>query len=385
MATHQHDDRSAEVLDPVCGMTISPADAVGTLQHVGHTHHFCSDACLQKFRENPTAFVGEKPRASASPANADAEYTCPMHPEIRQMGPGSCPICGMALEPVHVTLEEQPNEELIDMTRRFWWSLALTSPLLGFMIAEFLPGHLLHRLPSGWLNWIELILATPVVLWGGWPFFQRGWASVVTRHLNMFTLIALGVGAAFSYSVVATLAPDLFPASFRIGDQVAVNFEPAAVIIVLVLLGQVLELRARSQTSNAIRNLLGLAPKTARRVSATGEEDVVQMRIGPGQLGRARDPKRGGQILFLLEGAFGLEFDDVSPEGAKFELGRWIPKVGRGEPKGGFRACQRNPSAQVERVAFTPKQQIGEWDRLVGSHDGRRLEPGRCRYALVSL
>lgn len=292
MATHQHDDRSAEVLDPVCGMTISPADAVGTLQHVGHTHHFCSDACLQKFRENPTAFVGEKPRASASPANADAEYTCPMHPEIRQMGPGSCPICGMALEPVHVTLEEQPNEELIDMTRRFWWSLALTSPLLGFMIAEFLPGHLLHRLPSGWLNWIELILATPVVLWGGWPFFQRGWASVVTRHLNMFTLIALGVGAAFSYSVVATLAPDLFPASFRIGDQVAVYFEPAAVIIVLVLLGQVLELRARSQTSNAIRNLLGLAPKTARRVSATGEEDVPVEHVHIGDRLRVRPGER---------------------------------------------------------------------------------------------
>lgn len=292
MATHQHDDRSAEVLDPVCGMTISPADAVGTLQHAGHTYHFCSDACLQKFRENPTAFVGEKPRASASPANAAAEYTCPMHPEIRQMGPGSCPICGMALEPVHVTLEEQPNEELIDMTRRFWWSLALTSPLLGFMIAEFLPGHLLHRLPSGWLNWIELILATPVVLWGGWPFFQRGWASVVTRHLNMFTLIALGVGAAFGYSVVATLAPNLFPASFRMGDQVAVYFEPAAVIIVLVLLGQVLELRARSQTSNAIRNLLGLAPKTARRVSASGEEDVPVEHVHIGDRLRVRPGER---------------------------------------------------------------------------------------------
>ena len=292
MATHQHDDGSAEVLDPVCGMTISPADAVGTLQHAGHTYHFCSDACLQKFRENPTAFVGEKPRASTSPGHADAEYTCPMHPEIRQMGPGSCPICGMALEPVHVTLEEQPNEELIDMTRRFWWSLALTAPLLGFMIAEFLPGHLLHRLPSGWLNWMELILATPVVLWGGWPFFQRGWASVVTRHLNMFTLIALGVGAAFGYSVVATLAPDLFPASFRMGDQVAVYFEPAAVIIVLVLLGQVLELRARSQTSNAIRNLLGLAPKTARRVSANGEEDVPVEHVHIGDRLRVRPGER---------------------------------------------------------------------------------------------
>jgi Cu+-exporting ATPase len=295
MATHQHhqhEHESVEVLDPVCGMTISPTDAVGTLSHAGQTYHFCSDSCLQRFRENPAEFVGETPRGSSAEADPAAEYTCPMHPEIRQIGPGSCPICGMALEPVNVTLEEQPNEELEDMTRRFWWSLGLTVPILGFMVAEFLPGDLLHRLPAGWRNWIELALATPVVLWGGWPFFQRGWASVRTLHLNMFTLIALGVGAAYGYSVVATLMPGIFPQSFYMGHEVAVYFEPAAAIVVLVLLGQVLELRARAGTSAAIRNLLGLAPKTARKVNDNGNEEDIpvehvhigdRLRVRPGE------------------------------------------------------------------------------------------------------
>ena len=190
------------------------------------------------------------------------EWTCPMHPEIVRDEPGSCPICGMALEPRVVTLEEQ-NPELDDMTRRFRWSLGVTVPILAFMVSEFLPGQpLQHALPPAWMTWSQFLLATPVVLWGGWPFFVRGWASVVNRHLNMFTLIALGVGAAYAYSVVATLAPGLFPASFRThGDQIGVYFEPAAVIVVLVLLGQVLELRARSRTSSAIRKLLGLRPR----------------------------------------------------------------------------------------------------------------------------
>ena len=295
MATRQHQHQqhdSADVLDPVCGMTISPADAVGTLDHGAHTYHFCSDTCMQKFRENPAQFVGRKSQVSTPPVDADAEYTCPMHPEIRQKGPGSCPICGMALEPVNVSLDEGPNEELEDMTRRFWWSLAITAPILAVMVAEFLPGHLLHGLPAGWLNWIELALATPVVLWGGWPFFLRGWASVTSMHLNMFTLIAVGVGAAYGYSVVATMAPGLFPESFRMGDQVAVYFEPAAVIVVLVLLGQVLELRARAGTSAAIRNLLGLAPKLAHKIAASGtEEDIPvehvqvadRLRVRPGE------------------------------------------------------------------------------------------------------
>src|SRR5256886_3035452 len=201
-----------------------------------------------------------------TPAATKTEWTCPMHPEVVRDAPGSCPICGMALEPRVVTLEER-NPELDDMTRRFRLSLLFTTPILALMISGFVPGQPLQSLlPHGALNRVEFFLASPVILWGGWPFFQRAWASVVNRHLNMFTLIGLGVGASYSYSVVATLAPDLFPESFRMSGQAAVYFEPAAVIVVLVLLGQVLELRARSRTSGAIRNLLGLAPKTARRL-----------------------------------------------------------------------------------------------------------------------
>jgi Cu+-exporting ATPase len=310
-------------------MTISPDDAVGHVDYKGQTYYFCSESCLDQFRATPEAFLGERPAATPpSPADMEREYTCPMDPEVRQKGPGacpkcgmalepidfapvtktewtcpmhpavvrdepgSCPICGMALEPRTVTLEES-NPELEDMTRRFRWSALITAPTLAFMISEFLPGQPLQRmLPHGWMNWIQLALATPVVLWGGWPFFVRGWASVVNRHLNMFTLIALGVGAAYAYSVVATLAPGLFPDSFRIMGEVAVYFEPAAVIVVLVLLGQVLELRARSQTSTAIRRLLGLAPKTARRVEADGTENDIplehvqvghRLRVRPGE------------------------------------------------------------------------------------------------------
>ena len=282
---------SKEVVDPVCGMTIDPADAVGDVTHDGQTFYFCNESCLERFKADPAQFTGGGRQAeAATPSNMDAEYTCPMHPEIRQKGPGSCPICGMALEPVAVTLEEQPNDELDDMTRRFRWSLLLTAPILAFMVSEFLPGQPLQRLlPPGALNWVELVLATPVVLWGGWPFFARGAESVVSRHLNMFTLIAMGVGAAYAYSVAATLAPGLFPDSFRMAGQVAVYFEPAAVIVVLVLLGQVLELRARSRTSDAIRNLLRLAPKTARLVGDDGvERDVPLEQVHVGDRLRVR-------------------------------------------------------------------------------------------------
>ena len=282
---------SKEVVDPVCGMTIDPADAVGDVTHDGQTFYFCNESCLERFKADPAQFTGGGRQAeAATPSNNDAEYTCPMHPEVRQKGPGSCPICGMALEPVAVTLEEQPNDELDDMTRRFRWSLLLTAPILAFMVSEFLPGQPLQRLlPPGALNWVELVLATPVVLWGGWPFFARGAESVVSRHLNMFTLIAMGVGAAYAYSVAATLAPGLFPDSFRMAGQVAVYFEPAAVIVVLVLLGQVLELRARSRTSDAIRNLLRLAPKTARLVGDDGvERDVPLEQVHVGDRLRVR-------------------------------------------------------------------------------------------------
>ncbi|MEO8257866.1 MAG: heavy metal translocating P-type ATPase [Acidobacteriota bacterium] len=282
-----------DVLDPVCGMTISPDDAAGHLDHEGHTYYFCGESCVKQFRTDPGRFVDAQQDPGTAVADPAAEYTCPMHPEIRQEGPGSCPICGMALEPVAITLEEQPSEELDDMMRRFRWSLVVTAPILAFMVSEFLPGQPLHHLlPAGALNWLELALATPVVLWGGWPFFRRGWASVVSRHLNMFTLIALGVGAAYGFSVIATIAPGLFPDAFRMNGAVGVYFEPAAVIVVLVLLGQVLELRARSQTSSAIRKLLGLAPKTARRIGSDGREQDVplgdvqvgdRLRVRPGE------------------------------------------------------------------------------------------------------
>jgi P-type Cu+ transporter len=307
----------AEVLDPVCGMTIAPADAVGTAEYKGEIYHFCSESCLEQFRADPARFVdSDRQQEATAPADMDAEYTCPMHPEIRQRGPGSCPICGMALEPVTVTLEEQPNEELLDMTRRFRWSLALTAPILAFMGDEFIPGQPLHAvLPAGALNWVELVLATPVVLWAGWPFFARGWSSIVSRNLNMFTLIALGVGAAYAYSVVATLVPGVFPHSFRMGDAVAVYFEPAAVIVVLVLLGQVLELRARSRTSAAIKNLLGLAPKTARLIAADGsEQDVPLEEVRVGNRLRVRPGERVPVDGVVQEGTTTIDESMVTGE-----------------------------------------------------------------------
>jgi Cu+-exporting ATPase len=250
------------------------------------------------------------------------EWTCPMHPEIVRDAPGSCPICGMALEPRVVTIEES-NPELDDMTRRFWLSTAITTPMLAFMISEFLPGRPLQTLmPHGWMNWIQLALATPVVLWGGWPFFVRGWVSVVNRHLNMFTLIALGVGAAYVYSVIATMAPDVFPDSFRIMGEVAVYFEPAAVIVVLVLLGQVLELRARSRTSSAIRNLLGLAPKTARRIEADGSDrDVPLSEVQVGDRLRVRPGERVPVDGVVLEGRTAIDESMVTGEPIPVEKG----------------------------------------------------------------
>ncbi len=240
-----------------------------------------------------------------------------MDPEVRQIGPGACPKCGMALEPVEVSLEDTANPELDDMTRRFRVSLALTVPILAFMISEMLPGPPLHGLlPAAALNWVQLALATPVVLWGGWPFFERGWASVVNRHLNMFTLIALGVGAAYGFSVVATLAPGLFPVSFRgHGDQVAVYFEPAAVIVVLVLLGQVLELRARSRTGAAIKTLLGLAPTTARRVGADGSEvDVPLAEVHVGDRLRVRPGERIPVDGVVVDGGSSVDESMVTGE-----------------------------------------------------------------------
>lgn len=263
--------------DPVCGMAVDPHETTHRAQYGGRPYYFCSSGCQSKFEADPARYVDPKVATAADIAPAGATYTCPMHPEIRQVGPGSCPICGMALESVLVTAEAQPNAELIDMSRRFWIGLVLALPVA---ILE-MGGHLLdldHVIPRHLSNWIQLALATPVVLWAGWPFFERGWHSLVSRNFNMFTLIAMGTGVAWGYSVVATLMPGIFPPAFRGHDgSVAVYFEAAAVITVLVLLGQVLELRARESTGGAIRALLDLAPKTARRLNADGSEEEVQL------------------------------------------------------------------------------------------------------------
>jgi Cu+-exporting ATPase len=256
-----------------------------------------------------------EPATLAAPATK-TEYTCPMHPEIVRDAPGDCPICGMALEPRTITLDEA-NPELDSMTRRLWVCATLTAPLLLIMLAEVLPGHPLRHMLSGRaLGVIELLLATPVVLWGGLPFFERGWASIVSRHLNMFTLIAIGSGSAYLYSVTALLAPQLFPASFRSMDgQLGLYFEAAAVITVLVLLGQVLELKARSQTSGAIKALLGLAPKTARRIAADGtEHDVDLNAIHVGDRLRVRPGEKVPTDGVLIEGGSSVDESMVSGE-----------------------------------------------------------------------
>ncbi|HKC51803.1 MAG TPA: heavy metal translocating P-type ATPase, partial [Myxococcota bacterium] len=270
-------------LDPVCGMTAS-AESPHQHLHGGVTYRFCGAGCLAKFRASPERYLGSAPQSHASESRAaaslSARWTCPMHPEIVRDQPGACPICGMALEPMGAGGDER-NPELDDMTRRFWVSLALTLPVFGLAMAEMLPGFY-GAVPFAprTLAWLQLALGSPVVLWGGWPFFVRGWNSLVTRHLNMFTLIAMGTGAAWTYSAAATVAPEIFPASFRdLSGGVAVYFEAAAVIVTLVLLGQVLELRARSQTRAAIRALLGLAPKTARRLTDDGREEDVPLEL----------------------------------------------------------------------------------------------------------
>jgi Cu+-exporting ATPase len=279
------DTALTKVKDPVCGMSVDPATAKNRLIYRGHEYFFCGARCRARFDADPESFL--KPKQPAAPALAGAMYTCPMHPEIRQQGPGSCPICGMALEPEQVSLDDAADPELIDMTRRFWIALALTVPVFVIEMGSHL--GLMHLLPMGWSNWISFVLATPVVLWAGAPFFVRGWQSLLTRNLNMFTLIAMGTGVAWLYSVVAVLAPGLFPPAFRdMHGAVGVYFEAAAVIIVLVLLGQILELRARASTSGAIRALLGLAPKTARRVTDHGDEDVAIDAIAVGDLLRVR-------------------------------------------------------------------------------------------------
>jgi len=295
--SHDHDHHmpgaapAGAARDPVCGMSVDPHTARHTATHAGRPYYFCSARCRERFIADPGRYLAPE-EARAEPVPEGTIYTCPMHPEIRQIGPGACPICGMALEPEVASSDTGPNPELVDMTRRFWIGLALTLPVFVLEMG----GHLfdLHMLIGTQVsNWVQLVLATPVVLWAGWPFLARGWASVRSHNLNMFTLIALGTGVAWAYSVVATLLPGLFPTPFRTMDgAVPVYFEAAAVITVLVLLGQVLELKARERTGGAIRALLDLAPKRARRIRADGSDEEVgldavhagdRLRVRPGE------------------------------------------------------------------------------------------------------
>ena len=343
--------------DPVCGMTVDPAKVAATVEHEGTRYFFCSQGCATKFRADPQKYLAPRPTAPSSTpprqTEKQTEYICPMDPEVHKMGPGAClqcgmalepaiirapatrrdftcpmhpqisrgepgncPICGMTLEPRESTCEEL-NPELVDMTRRFWISVVLAVPLLALMVSDLIPSMPLQHLvsPRTWA-WIEFALATPVVFWCGWPFFVRGWQSIVKRSLNMFTLIALGTGAAYSYSVVATFVPQLFPLSFRgEGGEIALYYEPAVVIIALVLLGQVMELRARSQTGSAIRALLGLAPKTARRLDAQSREaDVPLEQVQVGDRLRVRPGEKIPVDGVLLEGHSSVDESMVSGE-----------------------------------------------------------------------
>ena len=268
---HQHKDEASgkTTTDLVCGMTVDPASAKHHTDYKGQTYYFCRAGCREKFEADPERYLSPEKSALSAVVPEGAIYICPMDPEIRQAGPGSCPICGMALEPELITADAGPNPELADISRRFWIGLALALPVFLMEMGGHMAGIRLFSPQVS--NWVQMALATPVVLWAGWPFFERGWQSVVTHNLNMFTLIAMGTGVAWFYSVVATLAPGIFPDAFRMsGGTVPVYFEAAAVITVLVLLGQVLELRARDQTGGAIRALLDLAPKRARRIAADG-------------------------------------------------------------------------------------------------------------------
>ena len=352
------------ITDPVCGTKINPNTAAGSYEYEAQTYFFCSAHCLERFRAEPLQFLKgseevHSPRAMSSvkvaePTHREIDYTCPMDPEVRQKGPGACPKCGMALEPLTVSAptarteyvcpmhpqiartepgacpicgmaleprtmsaEEEVNPELVEMKRRFWVSLLLTVPTLLLAMADMIPGQpVKHAIGSSLATWAQLVLATPVVLWGGWPFFQRGWASLLNRSLNMFTLIAVGTGTAYVYSIVATLAPEIFPNSFRSHNgEVAVYFEAAAAITTLVLLGQVLELRARSKTSSAIKALLGLAPKTARLLAEDGsEKDLPLDQVKPGDRLRIRPGEKVPVDGTVLEGLSSIDESMVTGE-----------------------------------------------------------------------
>ena len=320
-ATHHHAGGHAHgaaapglATDPVCGMTVDPATARHHAEHAGALYYFCGARCLERFTADPVRYLAPTKPAAAYAA-AGGLWTCPMHPEVVRDKPGSCPICGMALEPMTPTAGEADNPELADMTGRFWIGLALSVPLLALAM-------LWHSPPRS-VVWLQLVLATPAVLWAGAPFFRRGWESVANRRLNMFTLIALGTGVAYLYSLVAALVPGIFPASFRLPDGgVPLYFEAAAVIVTLVLLGQVLELRARSQTSSAIRALLDLAPKRARLVNDDGSEaDVALESVRPGQKLRVRPGEKVPVDGVVLEGVSAIDESMITGEPLPVEKG----------------------------------------------------------------
>lgn len=305
-----NENKNNMATDPVCGMNVDPETAKYKNTYKEQKYYFCAENCLKKFKADPEKYLAPK---LEEPAAQGAIYICPMHPQIRQQGPGTCPICGMALEPEVITGDEGPNEELRDMTRRFWIGLVLTLPVFALEMGAHLFN--LHLVGQPLSNWLQMLLATPVVLWAGWPFFTRGWASLKTRNLNMFTLIAIGTGAAWLYSMVATLAPGIFPPAFRqAGGAVAIYFEAAAVITVLVLLGQVLELRAREKTGGAIRALLDLAPKTARRVGEHGDEDISLEHVAQGDLLRVRPGEKVPLDGTVMEGRSAVDESMVTGE-----------------------------------------------------------------------
>jgi Cu+-exporting ATPase len=337
------------VHDPICGMDIAPEDAAETIDWNGERVYFCNPGCARKFRER---HAGGAAKEAPAPPPKGSPWTCPMHPEVVRDGPGSCPICGMALEPRMVTLDDAENPELADMRRRFWVSVALTLPILVLAMGSMVLPHAFSSVLSGALRlWIEGALATPVVLWAGWPFFVRGAQSLRNRNLNMFTLIALGVGVAYLFSIVALLFPNLFPPSFRgHGGEVGVYFEAAAAITTLVLLGQVLELRARSQTGAAIRSLLQLAPKTARRIRPDGgEEDVDLDRIRPGDRVRVRPGEKVPLDGFVEEGEGAVDESMVTGESLPVEKKRGDPVIG---------ATLNRNGALVVRVEKTGKDTL---------------------------
>ena len=316
----------AAAIDPVCGMTVQPATAAGSYEYQGKTYYFCATSCLTKFRTDPIHYLTppeqRAPRVMPVPSGGVVEYICPMDPEVLETQPGACRICGMALEPKVVSLEDERNPELEDMSRRFWICLGPSLLVMFLAMVDMIPGPSLPDVLTGSTrNWAQWLLATPVVLWGGWPFFQRGWASVVNRAPNMFTLIAMGTGAAYGYSSVATVVPTLLPGSFRMHDgSVAVYFEAAAMITVLVLLGQVLELKARSQTSSAIRSLLRLAPKTARLITRDGrEEDVPLEHVQVGHRLRVRPGERVPVDGTVQEGTTSVDESMITGESIPVE------------------------------------------------------------------